>query len=141
MLLPDLEGFVVVQIDCHPEVLFGQTHFLGQEFPSISYGFFLKIRPETKVPQHLEECVMPGGLADVVEVVVLAAGTDAFLAGGGAGSGRLLDPDKDVLKLVHSGVCEQKRRVVLRYDRRAFSGEVAFGNEIFPKALADIQGS
>ena len=141
MLLPDLEGFVVVQIDSHPEVFLGQAHLLGQKLPGVSDGFLLKIRPETEVPQHLEEGVVPWRLADVVEVVVLAARTDAFLAGGGAGSGRLLDPDKDVLKLVHPGVCEQKRRVVLRYDRRAFSGEVAFGNEIFPKALADIQGS
>ena len=136
MLLPDLEGLVVVQIDGHPEMFLGQPHFFGQEFPGVSDGFFLEIRPETEVPQHLEEGVVPGGLAHVVQIVVLAARPYAFLAGGGAGRRGILDPDENVLELVHAGVGKQKRRVVLGDDRGAVRGHMPPVHEVFPEALA-----
>jgi hypothetical protein len=41
--------------------------------------------------------VVAGGVADVVEVVVLAAGADAFLGGDGAVVGARLDPVKTFL--------------------------------------------
>jgi len=39
----------------------------------------LEIIAEREVPQHLEERVVPGGVADVFEVIVLAAGAQAAL--------------------------------------------------------------
>ena len=141
MLLPDLEGFVVVQINGHPEILLGQTNFLGQEFPGVSDGFFLKIRPERKIPQHLEEGVVPGGLAHVVQIVVLAARPYAFLAGSGARRRGILDPDENVLELVHAGVGEQKRRVILGDDRGAVRGHMPPGNEKFPKTVSELERS
>ncbi len=40
---------------------------------------FLEIVAEGEIPQHLEEGVVARGVADIVEIVVLAAGADAFL--------------------------------------------------------------
>jgi hypothetical protein len=44
---------------------------------------FLEIIAEGKIAQHLEKGMVPGGVADVFQVVVLAPGPDAFLGGGG----------------------------------------------------------
>ena len=55
---------------------------------------------------------MIGVLADVVEVVVFAAGADALLRIGGALVGPVAGAEEDVLELVHAGVGEQQRRVV-----------------------------
>ena len=57
---------------------------------------------------------MPRGLADLVEIVVLAAGADAFLRRNGALIVALLVAEEDVLELVHPGVGEQQRRVICR---------------------------
>ena len=57
---------------------------IDDEFPTPLDGFFLEIVTERPVPEHLEEGVVVGVVADVLEVVVLAAGTDAFLGVCGA---------------------------------------------------------
>ena len=72
---------------------------------------------------------MPGGLADVVEVVVLAAGPDALLGGDGADVRALLAADEHVLELVHAGVGEEERGVAVRDDRARRHGSVAAGGE------------
>ena len=41
---------------------------------------FLEIVAEGEIPQHFEEGVVARGIADIVEIIVLAAGADAFLA-------------------------------------------------------------
>ena len=58
---------------------------------------------------------MPRGVADIVEVVVLAAGAHAFLRRGGAQIGALLDAGEDVLELHHAGIGEHQGRVVARH--------------------------
>jgi hypothetical protein len=51
--------------------------------------------------------------AYVLKIVVLAAGAHALLRGGGAGVVARLGAEEDVLELVHAGVGEEQRRVVL----------------------------
>jgi hypothetical protein len=58
---------------------------------------------------------MPGGVADIVEIIVLAAGPDAFLRTGSAAVRAPLDPREDVLELHHAGVREHEGRVVTRH--------------------------
>jgi hypothetical protein len=53
---------------------------------------FLEIVAEREVAQHLEERVVARGVADVVEVVVLAAGAHALLRGRGARHGARFQP-------------------------------------------------
>ncbi len=57
------------------------------EFPGPLDGFLLEVIAEGPVPEHLEERVVIGVEPDVIEVVVLAAGADAFLRVGARGPG------------------------------------------------------
>jgi hypothetical protein len=61
---------------------------------------------------------MARGLAYFVEIVVFAARADALLRRCGARVGARLLSEKDIFKLVHPGVGEQKRRIA-RGQKRA----------------------
>ena len=63
----------------------GNFQTFGDQFPGPVDGFLLEVIAEGPVAEHLEERVVVGVEADVFEVVVLAAGADAFLGVGGAG--------------------------------------------------------
>ncbi len=80
--LPEVERLVVVKIDRHPELFRRQSAAVGQKVPCKFDGFFLEVVPEGKISQHLEKGVVPGGIADIFQIVVLSAGPDAFLGGG-----------------------------------------------------------
>src|SRR5690606_451001 len=72
-LLPQTEGLVVVPVDGGPEAVPGQAELLRQEGPGEADGVALEVVAEREVAQHLEEGVVAGGLAHVLQVVVLAA--------------------------------------------------------------------
>ncbi|MNF84686.1 hypothetical protein D3C84_670580 [compost metagenome] len=113
---PDVVGLVIGGVDGDPELVLRQLQPLvaGEEFPGVVDGVALEVVAEAEVAQHLEEGVVTSGVADVFQVVVLAAGTYAFLAGSGAGVGALLQAKEAVLELVHPRVGEQQGRVVAR---------------------------
>src|SRR5206468_12900911 len=90
-LLPEIEGLVVVDIDGRREFILRQAEFLGDEVPGKLDRAILEVIAEREIAEHLEKGVVPRGVADIVEVVVLAAGAHAFLRGGGALVGPLLD--------------------------------------------------
>ncbi len=60
---------------------------------------------------------MAGGVADIVEIVVLAAGADAFLRRWSRAVGALFRAGEDVLELHHARIGEQQRRIVARHKR------------------------
>ena len=62
------------------ELIFGETIDTGEKFPCPSNGFLLVIVSKRPVAQHLKERVVVAIFADLFQVVVLATGTDAFLA-------------------------------------------------------------
>src|SRR5205085_5631895 len=70
--------------------------------------FFLEVIAERKIPEHLEERVVARRLADLVEIVVLAAGAHALLRRRRALVRALLDAGEHVLELVHRS---EERRV------------------------------
>ena len=117
-LLPQIERLVVVDVDGGGELVLGQAEFLGDQVPGQLDGAVLEVVAEREVAEHLEEGVMPRGVADVVEVVVLAAGAHAFLRGDRALVRALLETGEYVLELHHAGVGEHQRRVVARHQRR-----------------------
>src|SRR5262245_41472138 len=81
---------------------------------------------------------MARGVADIVEVVVLAAGTHAFLRGSSARIGALLQSREDVLELHHPGVDKHERRVVARHERAGGDDLVAILLEIVQKRRPDF---
>ena len=105
LVVPDLVGLIVVEVDGDVESVFGQAEPLGggQKLPSPVYGLFFEVVSEREVPQHLEKGVVVGGDPNVVDV----AGPQALLAGGGLGELELADPQELVLELVHPGGGEQ----------------------------------
>ena len=136
--LPELFGLVVLAEDGDVELVLGQAVVLGDQVPGELDGFGFEVIAEGEVAQHLEEGVMAAGVADVFQVVMLAAGADAFLRGGGARVVALFQAKEDVLELVHAGVGEQQRRVVRGDQRRAAHDAVAAGGEEVEKALSDF---
>ena len=115
LLDPDVGCFVIVLIDRDPQSRRIDTQRAGEERPSVLDGVGFEVVAKAEVAQHLEECVMAGGIAHVLKVVVLAAGTHAALTGGGAHIGALVLTQKDIFELDHAGVGEQQRGIVARH--------------------------
>ena len=111
----------------------------GDEVPGESDRVLLEVVAEGKVAQHLEEGVVPGGVAHVFEIVVFAAGAHAALAGGGAHVVALVAAQEAVLELHHAGVGEQQRRVVARDEAGGCDHGVATLAEKFEEGTADIR--
>jgi hypothetical protein len=114
--------------------------FAGEEFPGEVDGIALEVVAEAEVAQHFEEGVVTCGVADVFQVVVLAAGAHAFLAGGGAGVGALVKAEEHVLELVHAGIGKQQGGIFPRYQRAGGYYLVAFGGEEIQEFLANFGG-
>lgn len=86
--------------------------------------------------------VWVGVLADVVEVVVLAAGADTLLGVGSALEGGhavgLVDgAEEDGLELVHAGIGEEEGGVIVRDDGGGRHYRVAPFGKVVEKGLAD----
>ena len=116
-LPPQIERLVIVVIDGDGELFRRQTEVARQQSPCIFDRVVLEIVAERKVAEHLKERVVARGIADIVEVVVLAPGAHAFLGRRRSQIGALLDAGEDVLELHHPGVGEHERRVVARHER------------------------
>ena len=102
-----------------------QPLLAGEELPGPVDRFALEVVAEAEVAQHLEEGVVVGGAADVVDV----AGAEAFLAGGGAGELQLAAAEEVVLELVHAGGREEHRGVPAGHEHVAGPADAAFGLE------------
>ena len=101
-LFPDIGGLVIGMVDGDQQLVFRDAEFLCQQVPGKGNGLFLEVIAKAEIAQHLEKGVVAGGVADIVQVVVLAAGADAFLGGGGAAVVAGFDPGEQVLELHHA---------------------------------------
>src|SRR6185312_16273936 len=137
---PQVGGLVVVEVDRDPDPVGVETVATGvlapgDEVPGVLDGAGLEVVAEGEVAGHLEERVVPGGLADLVDV----AGAHALLDRGGARvrRGRLTEEVR--LELHHAGVDEQQRRVV-EDQRRAGDAGVPCRGEMLGEAAGDLVG-
>src|SRR5204862_7039784 len=76
--------------------------------------------------------------ADVVQVVVLAAGTNTFLGGGSAFVRSLCQAGDDVLELHHARVGEHQGRVIARNQRGRRHDLMAVNGKEFEKSRPDF---
>src|SRR5438105_2977685 len=81
------------------------------------------------------------GEADILKIVVLAAGAHAFLGGGGASVVAFLQAKKYVFELIHAGVGEQQRGVVGGDQRRAVHAAMFLALKVAQEHLADLRTS
>ena len=78
-MLQNAGGLVVGVIDGDRQSVRRQPELLGDQGPGVVDRLLLEVVAERKIAEHLEEGVVARGIADIVEVVVLAAGAHAFL--------------------------------------------------------------
>ena len=90
LLVPDLIGLVVLQIDGGIQPVRRQPYHLCQELPGPVDSLSLEIISEGEVAQHLKKSAVAGGFAHVLNI----AGADALLTGGDPSSGRDLRSGK-----------------------------------------------
>ena len=146
---PEVVGFLVELawvarlrlIDGGVEPVWRDAPALDGEFPCPRDGFLFEIVTERPVAEHLEERVVIGIVADIFEVVVLAAGADAFLGVGGARRivGSFFHAEEIRHERVHAGIGEQQTGR-LRQQRGGWNdGVLLFPKEI-EEALADLGG-
>jgi hypothetical protein len=62
-----------VVVDGDQQLVLVDAEILGEQLPGELDRVLLEIVAEGEIAEHLEERVMPRGVADIVEVVVLAA--------------------------------------------------------------------
>ena len=139
-LLPQLEGFVIGMIDGDRQLVLGQPPFAGQQRPGMQDRLLLEIVAEGKIPQHFKEGMMPRGIADIVEVIMLSARPHAFLRGCRPGRRPRLQPGEHVLERHHAGVGEHQRRIVVGHQRRGGHYLMGIVPEIIEERAADIVG-
>ncbi len=140
VLRPEIVGFVVVDVDGRPQFFGPQPVLLRQKVPREPDRVALEVVAEGPVAEHLEKRVVARGIADVFEVVVLAAGAQATLHRRCANVGSLLDAEEHVLELDHARVREQQRRIIGRDKRRARDDRVPALLEIFEEPAAYFVG-
>lgn len=137
---PDVVGLVVFLVDRDPQLLGRQLVDLGQQLPGVLDGLALEVVAEAEVAQHLEERMVAGGVAHVLEVVVLAAGAHAALRRRGALVGARFLAGEYVLELHHTRVGKEQRGVVGRHQGRRRNDRVALGLEELQELLANLRG-
>ncbi len=129
LLVPDRLRLVVAVVDGDPQAVTVEApsaigDVAGDQIPAPGNDRFFEIVAEAEVAHHLEEHQMTLGTADIVEVVVLAAGTGALLRADGAGVRRDLVADEVRLERHHAGDREHDRRVMGDQARRGHHGVV-----------------
>ena len=139
-LRPQGGGLVVFGIDRHPEAIAGEPELASDQIPGKLDRAVLEVVAKREIPEHFEKRVVPGGVADVFQIVVLAAGPHAFLRRGGALIGPLLQAGEDVLELHHPGIGEQQCRIVARHERARRDDLVVMARKIVEKRSADVVG-
>ncbi len=137
-LFPEIEGVVVFRIDRRHQTLLVETELLGDQIPGKLNGKRLEIVAKGEVAEHLEEGVVPGSVADIVEVVVLAAGAHTFLRSHGAAVWALFQPREDVLELHHPRIGEHQGRIIARDERRGRHDLMAMALEVIEKSRSNF---
>src|SRR3982751_2057982 len=104
-------------MDGDPQPIGGdpQIPWAGDELPAVGDRIALEVVTKGKIPQHLEESVMPLGVSDLLEIIMLAAGPNTLLTGGGAQVIALFLPEEGALELHHSGVGKEEAGIVGRH--------------------------
>ena len=132
---PQRVGLVVVAVDGGPQPVGVDPVPAGDQRPGEVDGAFLEVVAEREVARHLEERVVPGGLADLFDV----PGAHALLDGRGARVGRGGVTEEVRLELHHARVDEEQGGVV-EDQRRAGHLGVARGDEVLGEPVDDLVG-
>lgn len=135
---PEPESLVIFGKDGDEEALLVEAVLLGDKVPRKLDGHILEIVAKRKIAEHFKEGVMPGRIADIVEIVMLSACPHALLGCHRARERQCLHPGEDVLELHHACVGEHQRGIVARHKRARRHMFVAVLPEKIDESPADI---
>ena len=135
---PQRVGLVIGLVNGNQQAIGRQLPDLGQQLPGPGNGVLLEVVAEGPVAQHFEEGVVAGGVTDLVQIVVLAASTQAALDVGRAHVAALFRAKEHVLELHHAGIGEQQGRVVAWHQGCRRHDGVALALEEFEEVSADL---
>ena len=76
---PKPRRIIVLGVDRDQQPIAREAEFAGDQIPRQLDRLVLKIIAKGEIAEHLEKRVMPGGVTDIFEIVVFAAGAHAFL--------------------------------------------------------------
>ena len=137
-LLPKIKGLVVRVVDGDEQAVLVEREFLADQLPGEFNRLGLEIIAEGEVAEHLEEGVVTRGVADIVEIVVLAPGAHAFLGACRAAVGAFLDAGEDILELHHARIGEHQCGIIAGHKGRGLDDRVPRVGEIFKKYRPDF---
>ena len=149
---PEFGRFIVVAEDRDPQAVRRQAEIPRHQIPGPDDDLALEVAAarlrrigfagaqgaEAEITKHLEEGMMAASSPHLLQVVVFAARAHALLRGAGARVVSLLLPQENIFELVHSGVREKQRRVVLRNQRRGGNHTMAPVFKEFQKFCANL---
>lgn len=140
VLLPELKRLIIALMHCDPKHLFGESKHLRDKLPRMINRLLLEVIPKREVPQHLKECMVPTGVADILQVVVLASCADAKLTASRPRIGWCRDfTREDIFELNHACIGEKQGRII-RNQGHAFINRMPLGGEIVKEELSNIHG-
>ena len=125
LIVPDVKGLIVIQVDGHVEAVGREAEELGHQFPGKADGSVLEVVADAEVAQHLEESQVL-----VVAHLVYVGGAETLLAAGKAAGGRSLLAHKEGLERHHAGAGEEQRGV-------ASGNEGSRGHVLMPFVLEE----
>ena len=131
-------GFVIGVIDGDAQLVFRDVEVFGQQLPSEGDRLFFEVIAERKVPQHFKERMVAGGIAHIVQIVVLTARAHRFLRCGGALVITRFNACEAILELNHARIGEHQGRVVARHQGRAVDHLVTVAGEKIEEGRADV---
>jgi hypothetical protein len=123
LVVPNVEGFVILLVDRGPEKLCGDLESYGKELPSPLDSLLLEVVAEGEVTEHFKECAVTRGVTNALKV----GGTNALLAGSYTVAGRLFLTGEELLHRCHTRVDKKERFVVMRNEGIGRQTEVTFG--------------
>ena len=128
-------------VDRRVEAVGGKAPAFNDQLPCPLDRFGFEIISKRPVSEHLEKGVVIGVVADILEVVVFAAGADALLRVGCAGwiVGGFFDAEEIRHEGIHAGVGEEQSGR-LRQQRCGWHDAVLFLAKEIEEGIADLGG-
>ena len=125
MFFPNIHRFFVSMIDCDQKLVRIDAKLFGNQIPSKGNCIFLEVVPKAEIPKHFEKSMVTRSIANIVQIVMLAARANAFLAADRTAIIALLKAGKDVFELNHPGGGKHQSWIIAGHQRRAIDDLMA----------------
>ena len=112
---PDIFCFVVVNMYGNPQLFRRKFQHLGQKLPGVMNRLSFEVVTKTEVPQHFKESVVPRGVANVIQVVMLATRSYTSLTTCCPCIATSFTECQGFLELHHPRICKQQGRIIVRH--------------------------